>query len=73
MTREIKFINATMDWSDMDYIVNIIPEIKNSFTNRKYDYVYNCSDKIEISIEQIDDISQEFEIEITSNSIIIKN
>ena len=73
MTREIKFINATMDWSDMDYIVNIIPEIKNSFTERKYDFQYNCSDKIDITIEQIDDISSEYDIEITRNSIIIRN
>ncbi len=73
MKREIVFRNSVMDYNDMRIVSDIIVQIRENFTNRKYDYVYNCSDKIEISIEQIDDISQEFEIEITSNSIIIKN
>lgn len=73
MERSIEFRNPVMDWSDMNTVVCIIPEIEKSFEKRKGDYIYNCSDKIEITIEQVDSLSDEYEIEITFSSIIIKN
>ena len=73
MKRCIEFRNPIMDWSDMDCVVKIIPVIEKSFEQRKCDFVYNCSDKIEISIEQIDSLSDKYEIEITAFYIIIKN
>ena len=73
MKRCIEFRNPIMDWSDMDCVVKIIPVIEKSFEKRKCDFVYNCSDKIEISIEQIDSLSDKYEIEITAFYIIIKN
>lgn len=73
MKRCIEFRNPVMDWSDMDCVVGIIPEIGKSFVQRKCDYAYNCSDKIEITIEQVDSLSDEYEIAITSSCITIKN
>ena len=73
MKREIVFRNSVMDYNDMRIVSDIIVQIREIFTNRKYDYVYNCSDKIEISIEQIDSLSDKYEIEITAFYIIIKN
>lgn len=68
MKRCIEFRNP-----DMDCVVSIIPEIGKSFVQRKGDYVYNCSDKIEITIEQVDSLSDEYEITITSSCITIQN
>lgn len=74
MKRKIDFRNPVMDWSDMDCVVKIIPVIEKSFEQRKWnDFVYNCSDKIEISIEQIDSLSDEYEVQITSSCITIIN
>ena len=73
MKRIIEFRNPVMDFNDMDYVVKIIPEIEKSFEKRKCDFIYNCSDEIEISIEQIDSISDEYEITISSSYIVIKN
>ena len=61
MKRKIEFRNPVMDWSDMDCVVKIIPVIEKSFEQRKCDFVYNCSDKIEFTIEQIDALSEEYE------------
>lgn len=73
MKRCIEFRCPVMDWSDMDCVVKIIPEIEKSFDRRKCEFVYSSSDKIDISFEQIDALSNEYEITITSSSIIIKN
>ena len=73
MKRKIEFRTPVMDWSDMDFVTYIIPEIKKSFEQRKGDFVYTSSNIIEITIEQIDSLSDEYEIEITSSCIIIKN
>lgn len=73
MKREIVFRNSVMYYNDMRIVSDIIVQIRQNFTERKYDFQYNCSDKIDITIEQIDAISSEYDIEITRNSIIIRN
>lgn len=73
MKRCIEFRSPVMDWSDMNCVIKIIPEIEKSFVQRKGDYVYNCSDVIDFTIEQIDAISDEYEVRITSSCITIIN
>ena len=73
MKRIIEFRNPWVDFEDMDCVVKIIPEIEKSFEKIKCDYIYRCSDEIEISIEQIDSLSDEYEITISTSYIVIKN
>lgn len=73
MQRVIEFRKPIMDYTDMRYITEIIGQISDKFTQRKGDYVYNSSDVIEFTIEQIDAISEEYEVLITSSCIIIIN
>lgn len=73
MKRKIKFKNPLIDWSDVDFISNILPEIRDCFEKYKYDFIFNNSKAVELSIEQLDLLSDQYGIEINSMYIKINN
>lgn len=73
MKRILEFKNSLIDWSDVDFVSTIIPEIKDCFQRHKYDFIYNNYKDIEINIEQLDKLSEEYSIEINSMYIKINN
>lgn len=73
MKRVLEFKNPVMDWEDMEITIKIIPELKDSFQKHKYDFLYNNFKELELNIEQIEELSEYFEISINGSYIKIMN
>ena len=73
MTRVIEFINPVIDWSVRDNIVKIVPEIEQHIKEYNSDYIYNEQIEFDISIDQIEQLSEEYTISIDSTYIKIVN
>ncbi len=72
MKRTIRFQDSIVGGEDKLSIVEILPQVKDSFRQRKtyFEYYFN-EIEIEISLEQLDKLSQEFPIKINYDEIIV--
>lgn len=72
MKRIIRFQESVISGEDKLFIVEILPQIKDSFRQRKtyFEYYFNETE-IEITLEQLDKLSNKFAIKVNFDSIII--
>lgn len=74
MKRTIKFQDSIIGGEDKLSIIEILPQLKDSFRQRKTYFEYYFSEiEIEITLEQLDKLSNEFTIKINFDEIIILN
>lgn len=72
MKRTITISRGIISGYDKDIIVNILPELLNSFRQRKkfYEYYFDPIE-IEITLEELDKLSSEFIIKLYYDELII--
>lgn len=65
MKRTIELSNGVVSSDEKEYIVEIIPDLKKQFRQRKnyFEYYYD-SLEVDLTLEQIEKLSNEFTIEI---------
>jgi len=74
LKRKIKFTNGIVSGDDMRDLLEIIPELEDSFTQRKsFDEYYFNGKYIEISLENLDYISNMFSIRMNYDEIVLEN
>ena len=70
MKRIIRFKNAVIYGTVKEDVVAILPQLENSFTQRKQFFEYYFKDtEVEITLEQLDKLSSEFRILIGFDDI----
>lgn len=72
MKRIIEFKDGIIGGNIMIDIVDILPQLKSSFTQRKsyFEYYFEPTE-LEITLEQLDKLSDEFRIQIDFDTITI--
>jgi hypothetical protein len=72
MKRILRFKDGVIYGTIKDEVVKILPQLESSFVQRKnfYEYYFNDTE-IEISLEQLDKLSDEYRISIDFDSITI--
>ena len=74
MKRRIRFQESIIGGEDKLSIVKILPQINDSFRQRKTYFEYYFSEtEIEITLEQLDKLSNKFAIKVNFNDIVILN
>jgi hypothetical protein len=72
MERIITFKNGVIYGTTKEEVVTILPQLENSFRQRKEFFEYYFDEtKINITLEQLDKLSSEFRISIDYDSITI--
>jgi hypothetical protein len=72
MKRNIRFRDGIICGDDKVSIVEILPQLKNSFTQRKTYFEYYFEDTVvELTLEQLDTLSTEFRIIMDYEDITI--
>jgi len=72
MKRIIRFKDAVIYGTVKEDVVAILPQLENSFTQRKQFFEYYFKDtEVEITLEQLDKLSSEFRILIGFDDIEI--
>ena len=71
--RKIQFKEPLIDIEDLVKVTEIIPATEIHFDKYKYDFKFNDCVDFYINIEQLDLLSKEYEIVLTSEYILIKN
>jgi len=71
MKRRLRLTNMT-GWDEREYILRCIPELKSQFRQRKqYEEYYFDEADVELTIEQIEMLSETFNLEINCQEVII--
>lgn len=72
MERTIRFKNGVIYGTIKEEVVIILPQLENSFRQRKEFFEYYFDEtEISITLEQLDKLSQEFRISIDYDTITI--
>ena len=73
MKRNIRFRDGIISGIDKVGIVEILPQLKDSFTQRKTYFEYYFEDTVvELTLEQLDTLSTEFRITMDYEDITIE-
>jgi len=73
MKRNIRFSDGVIGGFEKEIIVDILPQLEDSFTQRKTYFEYYFKDtEVEITLEQLDKLSDEFRIKIDFEDITIE-
>jgi hypothetical protein len=73
MKRNIRFREAIIGGIDKVGIVEILPQLKDSFTQRKTYFEYYFEDtEVDLTLEQLDTLSTEFRIIMDFEGITIE-
>jgi len=73
MKRNIRFRDGIIGGFEKEMIVDILPQLKDSFTQRKTYFEYYFEDtEVELTLEQLDKLSEEFRIAIDFEDITIE-
>lgn len=72
MKRIIRFNQGIIGGEDKDTLVDILPQLENSFRQRKqyYEYYFEQTE-VELSLENVDKISSEFVVILNYEELII--
>lgn len=72
MKKIINLKNGVIYGTDKESIVSILPQLEKSFTQRKefFEYYFNET-TIEITLDQLDNLSQKFTVEISYDTLTI--
>lgn len=74
MLKIFKFKCGIVNGTDMQTVLEIIPELKDQFKQRKQFFEYYFTEKdIEVTLNQLDALAQEFTVTINWESITIDN
>ena len=74
MIKIFRFKSGIVYGTDMQTVVGIIPELETQFKQRKEFFEYYFTDKeIEVTLNQLDALAQEFIVTINWESITIDN
>ena len=73
MKRRIEFNQGIIGGEEVDILIDILPQLEKSFTQRKtyYEYYFTPTE-VELSLEDIDELSNEFTIILNYEELIIK-
>jgi len=72
MKRTIRFKDGIIGGDDMEAVVEILPKLEGSFRQRKTYFEYYFDEtEIEITLEQLDELSKEFTVKIDWDDITI--
>jgi sialic acid synthase SpsE len=72
MKRIIQLSQGIIRGNEVQSILEILPQLESSFTQRKTYFEYNFEDtEVELTLEQIDKLSKDFGIEIGFGSLTI--
>jgi hypothetical protein len=72
MKRTIRFTDGIIGGVEMKAVVEILPKLEGSFRQRKTYFEYYFDEtEIEITLEQLDELSKEFTIKINWDDITI--
>jgi hypothetical protein len=72
MVREVRINQGVIGGFDKELIEKILPQLLGSFTQRKQFHEYYFEPKsIEITLEDLENISKEFEVELNWTELII--
>lgn len=73
MEKKVKIFQGIVSGYDKELIEKILPQLSDSFTQRKEFWEYYFTPKsIKLSLEDIENISKEFLIEISWDSLVIQ-
>lgn len=73
MKRNIRFSDGVIGGVEKEIIVEILPQLEGSFRQRKTYFEYYFDDtEVEITLEQLDKLSDEFRIKIDFEDITIE-
>jgi hypothetical protein len=73
MKRNIRFSDGVIGGVEKEMIVDILPQLEGSFRQRKTYFEYYFDDtEVEITLEQLDKLSDEFRIKIDFEDITIE-
>jgi len=73
MKRNIRFSDGVIGGVEKEMIVDILPQLEGSFRQRKTYFEYYFKDtEVEITLEQLDKLSDEFRIKIDFEDITIE-
>jgi hypothetical protein len=73
MKRNIRFSDGVIGGVEKEMIVEILPQLEGSFRQRKTHFEYYFDDtEVEITLEQLDKLSDEFRIKIDFEDITIE-
>lgn len=72
MIREVRMNQGVVGGFDKELIEKILPQLSSSFRQRKefWEYYFDPIE-IELSLEDLENISKEYEIELNWNDLII--
>jgi hypothetical protein len=72
MKRNIRFKDGIIGGFEKEIIVDILPQLKDSFTQRKTYFEYYFEDtEVELTLEQLDKLSEEFRIVMDYEDVTI--
>lgn len=73
MKRILRFNQGIIGGEDKDTLLEILPQLQNSFRQRKryYEYYFDQTE-VELSLEDIDKLSSEFVVVLNYEEITIK-
>lgn len=72
MVRQIRISEAVIGGEDMQAIVSVLPQLESSFKQRKEFWEFTFEDtEIELSLEDIEQLSDLFAIKISFDSLVI--
>jgi hypothetical protein len=72
MKRTIRFTDGIIGGVEMEAVVEILPKLEGSFRQRKTYFEYYFDEtEIEITLEQLDELSKEFTLKINWDDITI--
>jgi len=72
MKRTIEINDSVVAGWEMENIVNIIPQLKDSFRQRKhFNEYYFTETEVDINMEQLEALSQEYSVKIGSEFLQI--
>ena len=72
MKRTIRFTDGIIGGVEKEMIVDILPQLEGSFRQRKTYFEYYFDEtEIEITLEQLDELSKEFIVKICWDDITI--
>lgn len=75
MKRLFKFKSGIVNGNDMRDVLAALPELASRFEQRKNfdEYYYESGPVIEISIQQLNDLSKELSVQINYDTVTILN
>jgi hypothetical protein len=72
MVRQIRISEAVIGGEDMQTIVSVLPQLESSFKQRKEFWEFTFEDtEVELSLEDIEQLSDIFTVKISFDSLVI--